>query len=82
MHYQDSTRLNYLAYIETLESSNKHVKNDICELDFRLFEKYAYIQFVCIYPFKKDQNMLLYSFYYYAKVVDSLVYDIEFKCRR
>jgi len=78
---KDSTRLNHLAHIETLEDANKHVRDGVRERDFQPLEEYAYIQFFCVHRFREDHNMLLYSLYHNTEVVDGLVRDIGFRCR-
>ena len=75
---KDSTRLNHLAHIETLEDANKH---DVRERDFQPLEEYAYIQFFCVHRFREDHNMLLYSLYHNTEVVGGLVHDTGFRCK-
>lgn len=78
---RDSTRLNHLAYIETLQDRNANFSDAVRERDFQTLEEYAYIQFFCVHKFRGISNMLAYSIYRETQVVDGLVLDKRFKCR-
>jgi hypothetical protein len=78
---QDSTRLNHLAHLVTLEDANKHVRDGVRERNFQPLEEYAYIQFFAVHQFQNETNMLLYNFYRKIEVVEGLVRDMGFRNR-
>jgi hypothetical protein len=78
---QDSARLNHLAHLETLEDTNKHVRDGVRERNFQPLDEYVYIQFFAVHEFRDDRNMLLYSFYHKTEVIDGLVRDLGFRSR-